>query len=130
MANGVKPSVTLEINGLRILITGSSPDLEGFNDGLGVHITDFKNAIVEEVERNRGNYDICILLNHVGILEDDELGNELDGVDIILSAHDHKLYPQAKVINGTVMNSAGCYGENVDIVEVDVTKDGVKLFRG
>lgn len=130
VANGVKPSVILEKNGLRILITGSSPDLGGFNDGLGVHITDYKNAIVEEIERNRGNYDVCILLNHVGTLADDELANELDGVDIILSAHDHKLYPQAKVLNGIVMSSAGCYGEYIGIVEVDVTKDGVELLRG
>ena len=92
VANEVKPSVILEINGLRILITRSSPDLEGFNDGLGVHIIDFKNATVEEVESNCGIYDVCILLNHVGALADDEQANELDGVDIILSAHDHKLY--------------------------------------
>lgn len=128
--NGVKSSVILEKKGIRILITGSSPDLQGFNDGLGVHITDYKEAIREELERCRGAYDLCILLNHVGTVADEELANELDDVDIILSAHDHQLYTEAKVVSGTVMNSAGCYGEYIGVLELDVTSDGVELIRG
>ncbi|MGG4167576.1 5'-nucleotidase C-terminal domain-containing protein [Rossellomorea vietnamensis] len=127
---GVKSSVILEKNGLRIFITGASPDLQGFNDGLGVHITDYKNAIKEELVRHRGTYDVCILLNHVGTEADEELANELNEVDIILSAHDHQLYEQAKSVNGTVLNSAGCYGEYVGLIEVDVTNEGVELIRG
>ncbi|MBN8192765.1 bifunctional metallophosphatase/5'-nucleotidase [Bacillus sp. NTK074B] len=128
--NGVKSSVILEKKGIRILITGSSPDLQGFNDGLGVHITDYKDAIREELERNRGAYDLCILLNHVGTEADEELANELDEVDIILSAHDHRLFTEAKLVNGTVVNSAGCYGEHIGMVEVDVTSEGSELVRG
>ncbi|MHA7136964.1 bifunctional metallophosphatase/5'-nucleotidase [Rossellomorea arthrocnemi] len=128
--NGVNTSVILEKNGLRVFITGASPDLQGFNDGLGVHITDYKKAIKQEVARNQGKYDVCILLNHVGTLADDELANEIDGVDIILSAHDHKLYSQAKIVNGIIMNSAGCYGEYIGLVEVNVTNRGVELLRG
>ncbi len=127
---GVNPSVILEKNGIRIFITGASPDLQGFNAGLGVHISDYKKAIEVEMERHRGQYDVCILLNHVGTFADDELVNELEGVDIILSAHDHELYPQAKVVNGTVMNSAGCYGEHIGLIEVNVTNNGVELLRG
>ncbi|MCA0149288.1 5'-nucleotidase C-terminal domain-containing protein [Rossellomorea vietnamensis] len=127
---GVKSSVILEKNGLRIFITGASPDLQGFNDGLGVHITDYKNAIKEELVRHRGTYDVCILLNHVGTEADEELANELDDVDIILSAHDHQLYARAKSVNGTVLNSAGCYGEYVGLIEVDVTNERVELIRG
>jgi 5'-nucleotidase len=127
---GVKSSVILEKNGLRIFITGASPDLQGFNEGLGVHITDYKKAIREELDRHRGSFDVCILLNHVGTAADEELANELDGVDIIISAHDHQLYTQAKVVNGTVMNSAGCYGEYIGMIEVNITNDGVELLRG
>jgi 5'-nucleotidase len=130
LISGVKTSVILEKSGLRIFITGASPDLQGFNDGLGVHITDYKNAIRKELERHRGTYDVCILLNHVGTVSDGELANELDEVDIILSAHDHRLFTHAKVVNGTIMNSAGCYGEYIGLLEVNVTSDGIELIRG
>ncbi|MCR8849755.1 5'-nucleotidase C-terminal domain-containing protein [Rossellomorea sp. SC111] len=126
---GVKSSVILEKNGLRIFITGASPDLQGFNDGLGVHISDYKNAIREELDRHRGTYDVCIFLNHVGTEADVELAKEFAEVDIILSAHDHQLYERAKSVNGTVLNSAGCYGEYVGLVEVEITNEGVELVR-
>ncbi|MCA1060697.1 5'-nucleotidase C-terminal domain-containing protein [Rossellomorea aquimaris] len=127
---GVKSSVILNKKGLRIFITGSSPDLQGFNDGLGVHITDYKKEIKKELELYRGQYDLCILLNHVGTVADEELACELNEVDVILSAHDHQLYPEAKVVNGTVVNSAGCYGEYIGVVELEVTNEGVSLLRG
>ena len=127
--NGVVPSAILTKNGLRILITGSSPDLDVFNDGLGVHILSYKKAIAEEIKRNEGNYDICILLSHIGTAADEAIAQEIPEIDVIISAHDHKLYAQAKVVNGTIMNSAGNYGEHVGIVELEVIDGKVSLVH-
>ncbi|WP_064093985.1 bifunctional metallophosphatase/5'-nucleotidase [Rossellomorea aquimaris] len=126
---GVVSSVILNKNGLRILVTGSSPDLEDFNDGLGIHITPYKEAIKEEIDRNKGNYDLSILLNHVGTFADDEIVHEIKEFDVILSAHDHKLYSEAKVVHNTIMNSAGCFGEHIGVLEIEVKSEGVKLIR-
>lgn len=106
--HGVMPSVILHKNSLRILITGSSPDMGGFNEGLGVHITSYRDAIADEIKQNKGNYDLCILLSHVGTFADEELAREVPEIDIIISAHDHQLFFEAKIINGKIMNSAGC----------------------
>ncbi|WP_409251773.1 bifunctional metallophosphatase/5'-nucleotidase [Bacillus sp. SCS-153A] len=126
---GVVSSAIIERNGLRIFITGSSPDLGDFNDGLGVHISSFKKALIEEMHRHKGKYDLCIVLNHVGTFADKDLAEEVEGIDIIISAHDHQLYPQAEIIKGTIMNSAGCYGEYVGRIEIEVTPEGVKLLH-
>lgn len=126
---GVVTSAILEKNGIRILVTGSSPDLGDFNDGLGVHITSYKEALLQELQRHEGKYDVSIVLNHVGTFADDELAEELGGIDIIISSHDHQLYSEAKVINGTLLNSAGCYGEYIGVIEVEVTTEGVKLIH-
>lgn len=127
--DGVVTSTIIEKNGLRILITGSSPDLGDFNDGLGVHISPYKEALLQELDRNKGKYDISIVLNHVGTFADDELAKELDGIDIVISSHDHQLYSKAKVIKGTILNSAGCYGEHIGLIEVEVSAEGVKLIH-
>ncbi|WP_077622815.1 bifunctional metallophosphatase/5'-nucleotidase [Sediminibacillus massiliensis] len=125
--NGVLPSKIIEINGIRVFITGSSPDLDVFNEGLGVYMTSYKQAIQSEIQKNRDDYDICILLNHVGTMNDELLARELDGVDIILSAHDHQLYSKPKLVEGTIINSAGCYGEHVGILELKITNGNVEL---
>ncbi|MGM0845919.1 MAG: bifunctional metallophosphatase/5'-nucleotidase [Bacillota bacterium] len=126
---GVVTSTIIEKNDLRILITGSSPDLGGFNDGLGVHISSYKKALAQELQRHEGEYDVCIVLNHVGTLADEEIAREMDGIDIIISSHDHQLFSKAKIINGTILNSAGCYGEYVGMIEVEVSPDGLKLIH-
>ncbi|GGH81238.1 2',3'-cyclic-nucleotide 2'-phosphodiesterase (5'-nucleotidase family) [Pullulanibacillus pueri] len=126
--NGVFSSTIIEKSGLRIFITGSSPDLGEFNEGLGIQITDYKKALVHELERCKGQYDLCIILNHVGTFADNELAEALTGIDVIISAHDHQLYPEAKVIGETILNSAGCYGEYIGLLELEIENGHVKLL--
>ncbi|SDJ83316.1 bifunctional metallophosphatase/5'-nucleotidase [Sediminibacillus albus] len=125
---GIVSSTLIEKKGLRILITGSSPDLDVFNDGLGVHMSDYKTALKGEIDRYYGEYDVCIVMNHIGTAADDQLAAELADIDVILSAHDHQLYPEPKFINGTLRNSAGNYGAHIGILELEVTGDHVKLL--
>ena len=126
--NGVLRSTIVHKQGLRILITGASPDLQEFNDLMGFRIVDYIEGIREEIERQRGKYDICIVLNHVGTECDIELADSIDEIDLILSAHDHVLYDEAKVVNGTILNSAGMYGEHIGIVEMEVTNNSLLLL--
>ncbi|MBM6618159.1 bifunctional metallophosphatase/5'-nucleotidase [Bacillus suaedaesalsae] len=125
---GVVSSTIIEKDGLRILITGASPNMGEFNDGLGLFMKAFKETISHEIKSNKGKYDICIILNHVGTEVDEELAMELEGVHVILSAHDHKLFEQAKIVNGTILNSAGCYGEYVGVLELEYKDGKVKLL--
>lgn len=126
---GVCKSIILEKNGLRLLITGSSPDMGVFNEGLGLYMNDYRDAIKEEIQRNEGKYDVCILLSHVGTFADEPLANEIEEIDIIISAHDHKLFKEARIINNTIINSAGNYGEHLGIVEMEVTNGKVSLIH-
>ena len=92
-------------------------------------MTDYTNAIKEEITNNEGNYDICILLSHVGTFADELLAKEIKEIDIIVSAHDHKLFEQAQVINKTFMNSAGNYGEHIGIMEIEIDGGTVHLLH-
>ncbi|MBH0173461.1 bifunctional metallophosphatase/5'-nucleotidase [Fictibacillus sp. 23RED33] len=126
---GVRSSVILSKNGLRIFVTGASPDLGAFNKGLGFHSENYIIAIAEELERNRGKYDLCILLNHVGTVADMDLAKEISGIDVIVSSHDHVLYQEAKVVNDTFIVSAGNFGEQIGVLEIEVKKSHKILLQ-
>lgn len=126
---GVVSSTIVVKNGLRILITGSSPDMGVFNEGLGIHVYPYKEMIANVIKRNEGLYDLCILLSHVGTVADEDVAKDIPEIDLILSAHDHQLYNEAKIAHGTIMNSAGSYGEYLGIVDIEVSVDlGVELL--
>ncbi|TLS35038.1 bifunctional metallophosphatase/5'-nucleotidase [Pseudalkalibacillus caeni] len=127
--HGVNKSIILIKSGIRILITGASPDLGEFNDLMGYSIHDYKTAILEEIASHEGEYDICIVLNHVGTFADEPFAEETDKIDVIISSHDHKLYTEAKVINGTIINSAGMYGQHIGIIEVELKDGSVELIK-
>ncbi|WP_114571447.1 bifunctional metallophosphatase/5'-nucleotidase [Exiguobacterium flavidum] len=124
--SGVKSSVVVEKNGLRILIVGVSPDMVEFNEGLGIHVSDYEEAIRGELAA-AAEHDVCILLSHVGTKADTRLTETLEGIDVIISAHDHKLFPEARLVNGVIHHSAGQQGEHIGVIVLDVTEDGVKL---
>lgn len=124
---GVKSSVILNKNGIRTLIIGTSPDLGPFNELMGFTIRDYKKMIKEEMEKQKHKYDICILVNHISSDLDEELAKELEGIDIIISAHDHKLFDEAKLVNNTIINSAGAYGEYIGIIEIEYIDNKIKL---
>ncbi|MCP3028524.1 bifunctional UDP-sugar hydrolase/5'-nucleotidase [Halobacillus sp. A5] len=125
--NGLFSSTIIHKERLRILVTGSSPDLRDFNEGLGIRVKDYKTALKQEIRRNAGAYDICIVLNHIGTEADETLAEELPEIDIIISAHDHNLYKEAKVVNGVIMNSAGHFAEHVGVVDVEINNNEVQL---
>lgn len=129
LINNVFSSQIINKKGVRILITGSSPDLGVFNEGLGIHITSFKEALNRELLKNKGKYDVCVLLSHIGTQADRTLAEDIPELDLIISAHDHQLFSEAQIVNGTIINSAGYYGNYVGVVEIDVTESGVRLLH-
>ncbi len=127
--NGVFKSTIVVKNNLRILITGSSPNLGEFSEGLGILTTDYTMAVKEEIEQRKGSYDLCILLSHIGTFADEPLVEKIEGIDVVISAHDHKLYQEAKIVNNTIMNSAGNYGEHIGVVELEIVDSKVVLLH-
>ncbi|MFP3321638.1 5'-nucleotidase C-terminal domain-containing protein [Planococcus sp. SIMBA_160] len=126
---GLAKSVILHKNGLRILVTGSSPDMGVFNDGLGIGVLDYVAMTQQEITDHAGSYDICVLLSHVGTVADEKLARLIPEIDIVISAHDHQLYSEAKLVNTTIMTSAGNYAEHIGFLEIEVQNGKVELLR-
>lgn len=126
---GLKRSILLERNGVRFLIIGTSPCLELFYNISGMGIVNFKNAIEKEISENRENYDICILLSHLGLREDRDIADSIKGIDIIIGGHSHNLMNEPEKIKDTIIHQSGCFGEYLGVLEVDF-ENGIKGYSG
>lgn len=126
--NGVNKSIIIEKAGLKILLMGISPDLGPFNTLLGFKLRNYNEAIKEEIDKNKGKYDLVILVDHIGTERDFNIAREIPGIDIIISSHDHKLFQKAKTINKTIINSAGVYGEHLGYIIADYNGSELSLI--
>ena len=126
----VKRSIIINKNGLRILIIGASPDIGPFNELLGFTLEDYLVAVQTEVNKAQKQYDVCILLSHLGMDKDREIAEKLSGIDIIIGGHFHILMDQPEIISGTIIHTSGAQGEYVGKLVVEVGSNQVQLIEG
>ncbi len=126
----VKRSIIINKNGLRILVIGASPDIGPFNELLGFTLVDYLEAVQNEISKAQEQYDVCILLSHLGLDKDREIAEKISGIDIIIGGHFHILMDQPEIINGTIVHTSGEYGKHIGKLVVEVSSNQVQLIEG
>lgn len=116
---GVKRSIIVTKSGVRFLIIGTSPNFKTFFHLLGMDTLNYKEQIQKELSDNEGKYDVCILLSHLGLIEDTDIANTMNGIDIIIDGHSHELMVEPKLVKNTVIHMSGCYGENLGVLDFE-----------
>ena len=116
---GVKKSIIVTKSGVKFLIIGTSPNFKTFFHLLAMDTLDYKEQIQKELKDNEGQYDVCILLSHLGLIEDTDIANTMAGIDIIIDGHSHELMEEPQLVKNTVIHMSGCYGENLGVLEFE-----------
>lgn len=143
MAGRIGKSIIEEHDGQKFGIIGIAPSDMAERVKLNasmkeIKIDDFETTlkkVQDEVNRLRGlGINKIILLSHSGLKHDKRLAQETDGVDIILGGHSHDMIKdikndvnlfKSKSGEPVVITQAGKDGENVGVLNVEWTEDGV-----
>lgn len=126
---GVKKSIIVNKNGLKILIIGVSPDLGVFYSLNNLETKDYMSEIKEEIWLNMGQFDLCVVLSHMGLNHDKKIAEEIDDVDIIIGGHLHILMDSPEIINNKIIYTSGCFGENVGLLKIRVRNRRARLLE-
>lgn len=143
MAGRIDKSIIEEHDGQKFGIIGVAPsdmaERVKLNDSVReIKIDDFETTlkkVQEEVNnlRSKGINKI-ILLSHSGLKHDRRFAQETEGVDIILGGHSHDMIKdvedgfnlyKSKTGEPVIITQAGKDGENVGVLNVEWTDDGV-----
>lgn len=125
--NGIKRSVIVDRQGIRILIIGATPVCNKFYELEGKYASDPAEEVKKELESNKGNYDLCVLLSHLGIKTDREMAEKVEGIDVIVGGHTHTLM-EAEVINNTIIHQSGQYGQYVGVLDIEFDGEKIKNY--
>lgn len=108
----VKPYIVIKRNGVRIGVTGVSPQLEGLvatHTCEGVAYTDPVEAVkpVIDILRNKERCDVVVCLSHLGWMvagvSDEEFIAATEGIDVVLGGHSHTYFASPQLLK----NAAG-----------------------
>lgn len=143
MYGKIGKSIVQEIDGQKYGIIGIAPsdmaERVKLNDSVkDIKIDDFETTVKkvqDEVNRLKGEgINKIIVLSHSGLKHDKQLAELTDGVDVILGAHTHDLVEgvvpgknllYSKSGEPVIITQAGKDGENVGILNLEFTPDGV-----
>lgn len=130
--------VLREINGAPVAIVGQAfpytpianprhfvPDWT-----FGIQEERLQNTVNEA--RAKGAWAV-ILLSHNGVDVDLKLASRVTGIDAILGGHTHDALPQPVSVRNssgtTLVTSAGCNGKFLAVLDLDVTRGGVRGYE-
>lgn len=120
-----EPYVIRDVGGMRIGIIGIASNIidktmpPHFSKGLRFTLgTDELPEHIKVLERERT--DLMLVISHLGFPLDIQLASDVDGIDLILSAHTHnRLYEPASV-NGTMLIQSGSQGSFLGRLDLEV----------
>lgn len=109
-----------EIEDVRIMYVAATAAFTPFYRALDWIVTDPFDAIKKEIDTKKGQYDVLIVLSHVGIFFDEKLCEAIPEIDVIFGAHTHHYFEHGQVENGVLMAAAGKYGHFLGEVTLDI----------
>lgn len=132
-------STIITKNNIRFLIIGASPyytkhitpaSFNIFYNMGNLHVVDPIQLIQNELETNKGNYDISILLSHSGIAAEEHILNVVDGIDICIGGHSHTRIDKPYKIDNTIYMQASNYAECIGVLELKIENKSIMHYDG
>ena len=70
--------------------------------------------------------DLVVVLSHLGFPQELKLAEEVDGIDVLLSAHTHNRLYEPAIVNDTIIFQSGCHGSLLG--RLDLTIEDKKII--
>ena len=128
-------AVIVERSGLKILVIGVTA-----GDWLNVFYELFRMRVKDPEQEIRrvladyedSDYDLLIVLSHLGFEKDKEIASRLPEIDVIIGGHSHTVLVKPVVENGVIICQAGGFGEYVGevVLDFDLEKKQIADFQG
>lgn len=127
----LKPYTMFSVAEIKVGVMGICSNIidktmpQHFSEGL--NITSGLDELPHYIEkmRNEGAH-LIILLSHNGFPQDVHILNQVEGVDVCLSAHTHNRLYESIVVNNTIVIQSGCHGSFLGHLRLDIQDKEIK----
>ncbi|PFH85861.1 bifunctional UDP-sugar hydrolase/5'-nucleotidase [Bacillus sp. AFS088145] len=124
-----KPFEIYEKNGVKLGVIGLTVAYPVFYETLGWSINDPFEMLNNILPIVKAQSDIVIILSHLGMRDDQRIAEQFSGVDIILGAHTHHLFPNGEYVGETLLCGTGKHGNYLGEVLITVNKETKSIIN-
>jgi len=84
-------------------------------------------GLIEKVKGQGGN--TIVLLSHLGSKADESVAEKVEGIDVIIGAHDHRELDPPLYVKNTIIAQAGDFGRFLGRLDLKIDPDTGKVLR-
>ncbi|MCQ6276557.1 bifunctional metallophosphatase/5'-nucleotidase [Bacillus sp. V3B] len=106
--------------GIKLAVTGLTASFAHLYHLLGWTIQDPMEELKQQLSYLKGKADIMVLLSHLGIHDDEQIGHEFPEIDVVIGGHTHHILHEGKMVDNTLLTCAGKYGMFVGHITLTV----------
>ncbi len=129
------PWIIKEIGRIRVGIIGIAATIVDkvmpaqFSEGVYFTIGNQELPYYIRKLRDEEKVDLIIVISHLGFPQEMKLAQEVDGVDILLSAHTHNRLYKPVLVNNTILIQSGCHGSFIGRLDLTISHGTVIKFQ-
>ncbi|WNF36380.1 bifunctional UDP-sugar hydrolase/5'-nucleotidase [Bacillaceae bacterium IKA-2] len=112
---------------LTVGVIGMTIPFKPFYHALGWLIEDPFQSLPAIIKTVREQADIVIFLSHLGLNFDEQVANQIAGIDIILGAHTHHVLESGMFVNESIIHQAGKFGQYVGQLSITYDNETKKI---
>lgn len=120
LPNHLTSHVVKDVNSIKVCMIGLTAPFNHIYETLDWKVTSPLLALKNEIAQVKEDYDVLLVLSHVGIFFDEQLCQECPEIDVIFGAHTHHYFEHGEEKNGVLMAAAGKYGHYVGQVDLEI----------
>ncbi len=109
--------------GTRLLVLGLTAPYHLTYPLAGWQILDVQPTLAALLHRFAGQFDVCVLLSHLGLDVDRLLSKRFPQVTVIIGSHTHHLLPHGEHDHQSLLAAAGKFGRYIGKIELSITPD-------
>lgn len=121
-----KSHVIFNLDGVRVLVMGlvttATPVVTHPKNVIGLEFLDPAVVTRSVMEEESGNYDVFVVLSHMGHSPDRRLAADVDGIDVVVGGHSHTRIDEPEFVGNTLIAQAyqwGFYLGRIDLIVRD-----------
>lgn len=123
------PWIVKEVNGLLVGIIGIASNIvdkvmpPSYSEGVYFTLGNEELPSCIAALKEREGADLIVVVSHLGFPQEMQLAGEVDGIDVLLSAHTHNRLYEPAIVNDTILIQSGCHGSFLGRLDIQV-EDG------
>lgn len=121
------PFVIKDLGVVRVLLVGlttvATPKMAFPSNIEGLYFADPVKTLTNILQEQEGNYDLCIVLSHLGYGEDLLLAQRVPGITAIIGGHSHTVLSSPVQIRDTLIVQTGSSAQYLGKVTVSLATD-------